>query len=52
MKKAQADFAVETKNNTAVRVGRSSVLMPKVNFGGGKIKWYKDKPKKVHKQVS
>lgn len=52
MKKEKADFAIESKDNTVAKIGRSSVLMPKVNFGGGKIKWYKDKLKKVHKQVS
>ena len=49
MHKTQADFNVETKNNTAVRVGKSSVLIPKTNFAGGQMKWYSDKPKKVHK---
>lgn len=51
MQKVQADFSVETKSNTVTNVGRSSVLVPKTNFGGGKIKWYADKPKKVHKQA-
>ena len=34
MKKVQADFAIETKNNVVIRVGRSSILVPKTNFKG------------------
>ena len=38
-------IAVETKNGTVHRIGRSAILTPKPNFGGGSIRWYEDKPK-------
>lgn len=43
------EFAVETKNSTVQKVGKSIVLQPKTNFKGGSVKWYKDKPKQSHK---
>lgn len=46
MQKVKADVAVETKNGVVTRVGRSVITQPKVNFGGGSIKWYEDKLKK------
>lgn len=52
MQKTKADFAVRTKNGIVANVGRSTISVPKTNFDGGHIKYYKDKPKKVHKQVS
>ena len=51
MHKTKADFAVRTRNGIVTRVGRSTVSVPKTNFGGGHIKWYEDKLKKVHKQA-
>lgn len=51
MQRTKADFAVKTKNGIVTNVGRSSVYMPKTNFGGGSIKWHEDEPKKVHKQA-
>ena len=51
MNRVQADFAVRTNNGIVTKVGKSSVYMPKTNFSGGHIKWYQDKPKKVHKQA-
>ena len=51
MQKVKADFAVRTKNGIVTDVGKSSVYMPKTNFGGGTISWYEDKPKKVHSQA-
>lgn len=43
------EFAVETKNGTVQKVGKSIVLQPKTNFKGGAIKWYKDKTKQSNK---
>lgn len=43
------EFAVETKNSTVQKVGKSIVLQPKTNFKGGAIKWYKDKTKQSSK---
>jgi len=51
MQRVQADFMIMAKNGIVTNVGRSSIQMPKTNFAGGSIKWYGDKPKKVHKQV-
>jgi len=51
MQKVQADFMVMAENGIITNVGRSSIQMPKINFAGGSIKWYKDKPKKAHKQA-
>lgn len=39
-------FAVAKKNGVIQTVGRSTILQPKINFKGGSIKWYEDKPKK------
>lgn len=46
MKKQTIQFAVQTKDHVVKKVGRSTILQPKTNFGGGYIRWYKDKPKK------
>lgn len=43
------EFAVETKNGTVQKVGKSILLQPKTNFKGGSVKWYKDKPKSNRK---
>lgn len=45
MHKQTVEFATVTKNGTVQKVGRSTITQPKTNFQGGKIKWYKDKPK-------
>ncbi len=45
MQKVKADFIVETKGGIVTRVGKSSVVVSKTNFGGGSIKWYEDEPK-------
>lgn len=44
MKKRTLITAVEKKSGIVERVGRSAILTPKPNFGGGSIKWYADKP--------
>lgn len=46
MKMQTVRFAIERKNNVVKKVGRSFILQLKVNFKGGKVKWYEDKPKK------
>lgn len=46
MQRTKADFAVKTKNGIVTNVGRSSVYMPKTNFGGGSIKWHEDNLKR------
>lgn len=43
------EFAVETKNRTVQKVGKSVLAQPKTNFKGGSVKWYKDKPKQINK---
>lgn len=49
MQRTKADFAVRTGNGIVTKIGKSTVSVPKTNFGGGSIKWYEDEPKKVHK---
>lgn len=46
MNRVQADFAVRTGNGIVTNVGRSTISVPKTNFGGGHIKWYEDKREK------
>lgn len=43
MQKTKADFAVRTKNGIVANVGRSTISVPKTNFGGGHIKWHEDR---------
>lgn len=38
-------FATVTKNGVVQKVGRSTIVQPKINFKGGSIKWYEDKKK-------
>lgn len=38
-------FAVVTKNVVVQKVGKSTILQPKINFKSGSIKWYEDKKK-------
>ena len=38
-------FATVTKNSVVQKVGRSTIVQPKINFKGGSIKWYEDKKK-------
>lgn len=46
MKTQTTQFAIEKKNNVVKNVGKSIIVQPKISFGGGHIKWYKDKLKK------
>ena len=46
MQKQTVEFAVETKNGTVQRIGKSSIYQPKTNYNGKGTKWYEDKPKK------
>ena len=45
MQKQTLAIAVETKDGAVQRIGRSAILTPKPNFGGGSVKWYVDRPK-------
>lgn len=36
-------FGVETKNGVVTKIGKSYIRLPKVNFGGGSIKWLDDR---------
>lgn len=40
--KQKIEFAVVTKNNVVVQVGKSQIYQPKTNFKGGEIKWFDD----------
>ena len=40
------EFATVTKDNVVQIVGKSTIYQPKIEFKGGQIKWYEDKPKK------
>ena len=47
MQRQTLTTAVETKNGTVQKIGRSAIFTPKPNFGGGTIKWYVDRPKQA-----
>lgn len=49
MKTQTMEFATVVKNGVVQQVGKSFVIVPKVNFKGGMTKWYEDKPKKADK---
>lgn len=42
MKKERADFATVTENGVVTKVGRSTILTPKIKFRGGEVKWFDD----------
>ena len=42
MVKQEMQFAVVTRNNVVVQVGKSQIYQPKSNFNGGEIKWFDD----------
>ena len=46
MQTQTVQFAVQSKNGAIEKVGKSTILQPKTNFKGGRIKCYEDKPKK------
>lgn len=45
--KQTIEFATVVKNGVVRKIGKSTVLTPKTNYGGKGTKWYKDKPKKT-----
>ena len=46
MNKQTIKFVVEKKSNGQIKtIGKSVIRQPKINFSGGSIKWYEDKPK-------
>lgn len=47
MKSQTVSFATQTRNGTVTRIGKSTVLQPKMNFKGGSVKWMKDKRPKT-----
>ncbi len=49
MQTQTVEFAVTRNKSNITRVGKTSILQPKTNFKGGKIKWYEDKPKEKSK---
>lgn len=44
--KTALEFATVTQNGVVQKIGRSSILQPKINFQGDSVKWLKDKLKK------
>lgn len=42
MQKQIVTFAVETKTGVIQRVGKSTILQPKVDYKGTGIKWFDD----------
>lgn len=47
--KQVVNFATTQKKGKITRIGKGSILQPKVNFSGHSIKWYEDKPKARNK---
>ncbi len=37
------EYAVTRDKGTITRIGKTDILLPKTNFNGGTVKWYKDK---------
>ena len=46
MKTQTVEFATVRKDGVIRTVGRSTIIQKKVNYKGGQIKWYEDKPRK------
>lgn len=46
MQKQTVEFATVVKDGVVQQIGRSTIEMPKIQFKGGSIKWYEDKPRK------
>lgn len=42
MDKVKNTFVVENSNGNQVRIGKSSIMQPKVQFNGKGIKWFED----------
>lgn len=40
------EFAVTKDKESITGIGKTSILLPKTNFNGGRVKWYEDKPRK------
>lgn len=43
------EFAVTRNKGNITRVGKTGINQPKINFKGGSVKWYEDKPKQKSK---
>lgn len=48
MDKQTIEFSVKKTDNTVTGIGRSHILHPEIQFTGGSIKWYKDRPRQEH----
>lgn len=46
MQKQTMQFITVVKDGVIQVIGKSIITQPKINFKGGSIKWYEDKPKK------
>lgn len=46
MNKETVEFVTITKNGVVEQIGKSTITQPEINFKGGSVKWYQDKPKK------
>ena len=43
MDKTTLHFFTAIKNGEVKHIGKSIIIQPEVNFGGGSIKWFDDK---------
>lgn len=41
------EFAATRNKSSITRIGGTSILQPKTNFGGGSLKWYEEKYKQT-----
>lgn len=48
MDKQTLEFSVKKTDNIVSKIGRSHILHPEINFSGGSVKWYEDRPKQQH----
>lgn len=42
------EFAVKKTDNIVTGIGRSHISHPAIQFTGGSIKWYEDRPGQQH----
>lgn len=47
MQKQTMEFAVTRRNGIITGIGRTGIYQPRINFKGGSVRWYEDKPKQT-----
>jgi len=42
------EFAVTKDKGSITAIGKTGILLPKTNFSGETVRWYKDKPRQIN----